>query len=230
MVSLERYRTMGAAEGLALRFPGYQAGGLTFITERTGRRPPVEPETSAMRFAVLDRRDSMISSMLVIGRGGLNEWHEKHVGFRPDDESPTPRPIQALMGAVAEMFYLQQVSDQLTVGEFVNDLHAHVENFSGHYQKMHDEAPGEFPLTQSDDDWMAAFAKYQQVSDIPTYEIDDPEGTSAQIATIPLFLDAITQVKSSLPTGSDAEEAGIDIDLLENLDDALRDLQRVYGQ
>lgn len=83
--------------------PGYQV----LITDDNDRAPK-NPESARMTFGVEETEQGQgVSYVTLMGRQELNDWYEKHVGYKPDVDAGTPIPIEDLVKMVAGMMLHQ---------------------------------------------------------------------------------------------------------------------------
>lgn len=80
--------------------------GYCLITGFGSAKPPENPETWVMLIAAYDEHDVLLASHNVAGRVGLNNWYEKAVGYRPDEDAGKDIPMPELLTLVAERIYL----------------------------------------------------------------------------------------------------------------------------
>ena len=91
--------------------PGHYA----LITDVTGQRPPVDPNTDKIHFAVyteIEDEESSLWTGAFSGRADLIKWYVNNVGYDPDQDNGEPEPVLELLDRVVSMILLRDHADR----------------------------------------------------------------------------------------------------------------------
>lgn len=89
--------------------PEADATGYILVTAEEGMSAPGDLETETFLIGLYPDPATQGEEngvfVTVAGRKGLNDWYEKHVGYRPDDDGPAAHEIRDLLSQTAEMMF-----------------------------------------------------------------------------------------------------------------------------